>query len=187
MRHPQLFLLRSLQSVFLCQSSVFLRLLCSLQVINKRLYKNRTQPEAQISYYIQLEGAHLRIVIDEVVPSWCQNKCTRVNVRDISIFYLLVTFVLFTNITRFDSNYCVVYTHTHIHRVICRILFVRFTPSALSLWLYHGSKIILTRSCIDQERVTLSRPNTFEIWFYGFKVFWKCLYTDLCNSNVNTF
>ena len=60
-----------------------------------------------------LERAHLRIVTDEVVRSRCHNQCTRVNVRDISIVYLLVTFVPFTD-KRVSIPTIVSYIHIHI-------------------------------------------------------------------------
>jgi hypothetical protein len=75
---------------------VFLHVLCLLQVITKAF----TKTTVKISHNLkgQLEGAHLLIVTGVVVPPFGHNHYTRVNVHYISIFYLLVTCVMFTNI-----------------------------------------------------------------------------------------
>jgi len=63
----------------------------TIKAFTKDHSENRTQPEETIR-----KGAFTHRT--DVVPSWCHKKCTPVNVRDIPIFYLLVTFVVFTDI-----------------------------------------------------------------------------------------
>jgi hypothetical protein len=97
---------------------VFLHILCLLQVIIKAFTKTTVKTAHNLKRLI--EGAHLRIVTDVVVPLLGHNHCTRVNVRYISIFYLLVTCVVFTHIhASIPTIVSYTYAHSHSHVGYC--------------------------------------------------------------------
>jgi hypothetical protein len=152
------------------QSSVFPHLLCSLQVIIKAFTKTTGKTAHNLNR--RLERAHLRIVTGEVVRSWCHNHCTRVNVRDISIYYLLVTFVPFTD-KRVSIPTIVSYIHIHI---------VIWGYCLCSLCVKH-----LQRRCDYTDNIIYwpGKSNIVETKYFWNLVLWfqsifKCLYNDLC-------